>query len=723
MKKRVPNNLPVASTGEQPPAGMPASFNNLPTHLTPFIGRRDELAEVGKLIQNPNCRLLTLTGSGGIGKTRIAIEAARQAAFTPEAFSDGVYYISLTSLTSPEFILPALAVVLKMAISGQSDLLSQIGEHLKNRRALLLFDNFEHLLDGAQLLPALLSTAPEIQILATSRERLNVQGEWGIEIHSMRYPTLQETRRVESFSAVQLFLQGARQAVPGFSLGEQDRYYVAQICHFVGGMPLGIELAAAWVKTLSLKEIADAIQQNLDFLGSAASPLSDRPSSLRAVFEQSWGRLSQRDQEVFSKLAIFQGGFRREAASQVADAPLPVLMSLMDKSLIRRTAQGRYEIHEVLRQYAWDKISSATGEVGEGPAVVQAKHCAYFTDFLFQREEDLKGGRVKEALEEIGEEIENLRTAWSWAEKHARWEDIDRALDALYRFYDTRSWFQEGEEVLDATVKSLIAATSGEMSESQQLLLARLYSRQGMFCQRLGLYDEARHWLDQSIPILRSLSAPAETALALNYLGNVIYRLGDYAMTARLYEESLALYVELENIWGRESVTNNLGNTFVRLGNYEKAHELYEESLLLACQAGNRPGIARVLNNLANLAGLRGEHDVAEQYLRECLVAFEELNDRMGIASTLQNMGEVAVNRKEYDLARERYSQSLAIRREISHHWGVIRSLLGLGKLAVELGQKDEAHKFLEECLEISEHSGNRSEYLECLEVMKKIRP
>ncbi len=348
------------------PARIP---NNLPTQPTPFIGRTEELADIRQLFDNPACRLVTLLGPGGIGKTRLAQEVARQSLEGQgPAFPQGVYFVSLAPLQTADLLAPAIADALMFAFHSeeasdqpQRDHLMQLADYLRQRQMLLVLDNFEHLISGSSLVSELLRQAPLLKILVTSRERLNVRGEWAYEIQGMHFPDAGQAGGLENFSAAQLFLQSAQRAQVGFSPSTQEQAEIARICRLVEGFPLAIELAAAWVRLLTCQEIGAEIEKNLDFLADSLRDLPLRHQSLRAVFEHSWSLLPAPEQKLLSALSVFRGEFSRQAAEQISGASLPRLSSLVDKSLLHRNLSGHYEMHELLKQYAREKFDSRTG--------------------------------------------------------------------------------------------------------------------------------------------------------------------------------------------------------------------------------------------------------------------------------------------------------------------------------------------------------------------------
>jgi predicted ATPase/DNA-binding SARP family transcriptional activator len=455
--------------------------HNLPAQLTSFVERKAILAKIVDCLGDPTCRLLTLVGPGGSGKTRLALQAAAEVLSDaqPDRYPHGVYFVSLAALDSAKAIVPAVAGAIGFFFYAdpgkppqQPSPRQQLLDHLRTKEMLLILDNVEHLLAPAPALPQgcrdgmskvegcgdeggagfvteILKGAPRIKILATSRARLKVQGEHLLPIGGMDFPkptssTLSASTDIGRYGAARLFLQGAQWVRPGFELTPTNQADVVRICRLVDGLPLGILLAAAWVGMLAPAEIAVQIRQSLDFLTTDLRGVPDRQRSMRAAFDYSWALLTARERMVMRALSVFRGGFTRQAAQRVAGATLRELRALMDKSLLvwNPGRDERYEMHELLQQYAAEKLGSVPAE----EAAARHRHCAYFAGFLQQREADLTGRDQKEALAKIGAEIENVRTAWNWMVDQGRIDDIDRSPGGLAEFYRIRAWLQEGEE-------------------------------------------------------------------------------------------------------------------------------------------------------------------------------------------------------------------------------------------------------------------------------------
>jgi len=413
--------------------------HNLPPQPTAFVGREAELAKIASFLNNPLAQLLTLVGPGGIGKTRLALQAAARCV-EPEAnleqrFSDGVFFVSLAAdeaMASGEAqssLIAAIATTLRFDSYGPMLPQAQLLNHLREKDMLLILDNLEQLIPEARQLGHLLRFAPRVKLLVTSRARLNLQEEWLMEVPGLNVPsTAVPPESLAAYSAVALFVQQARRVLAGFTFSEAETESVIRVCQLVEGVPLGIELAASWLRMLTCKEIAVEIEQGLDFLTTSLQNVPERHRSLRAVFDYSWDLLSPAEQETFRQLAVFRGGFHRQAAARVvAAASLPMLAGLVDKSLLRRDAAGRYEIHDLLRRYAEEKLSADPMESER----VRDRHCHYYAELMVAHQAGLKGEDVSEALTTLNVERDNVRAAWNWALSHRRVEELDMFMECL----------------------------------------------------------------------------------------------------------------------------------------------------------------------------------------------------------------------------------------------------------------------------------------------------
>ncbi len=507
----------------------PRANKRPPPRLAPFIGRTTELAEISRLLAQADCHLLTITGPGGVGKTRLAQEVAAAHRAT---FPHGVFFVPLAALTSPEFVVSALAEAIGLPFgtgSARRNQAQQIETYLAPRQLLLVPDNFEHLLAASHFLAQLLQAAPGVKILATSTERLNVQEEWLFHLRGLPL----ETARDELSGAAQMFLQAARKVAKGFALAPADHAPVERICQLVEGLPLSLELAAAWVTTLSCGEIAEEIERNLDFLSTAARNAPERHRSLRAVFEYAWRFLDAPEQAALARLALFNSGFTRVAAQRVAGADLNQLARLVNKSLLYRTAAGRYELHRALRHYAHQKAPA--------PVDAQWQLAQYYAQFLQARQTLLRGHGQKQAVEEIRDELENILAGWQFVIAHTAAALAQAYLEGLFWFYDICRRTRDAVEIFRQSVSAWESVSA--QTTLNHVVFGKLLAWHGWFLARMGDVTGALAEIRRSLALFATLDAVAqEDAVLVNTLGLYLDAVENPEDAQRMAEASLAYY-------------------------------------------------------------------------------------------------------------------------------------------------------------------------------------
>ena len=706
----------------RPPAP-PRPRHNLPARITPLVGREAELAALPRLLNDPDQRLITILGPSGIGKTRLAVEtAAAQMAH----YTHGVYLVRLAPLESADLIVSAIVEALNFPLSGRSSPKQQLIDYLRQKQMLLVLDNFEHLLSGSPPLgeieggpifvTELLQAAPDLKILVTSRARLQVQGEQLFPLEGIEVPRPGEaTLPTEALQtgAIRLFLQSARRLVPDFEITAENVRDVIQICRLVEGTPLAILLAAAWVAVLTPAEILAEIGRGFDFLASDLRDVEARQQSLRAVFGHSWRLLTEREQTIFAQLSVFRGGFTREAAAAVTEASPRDLLALVNKSLLHHTPAGRYEIHELLRQYAEehlnkDKVGETGAPADENSAVyaVRHRHSAYYTTFLQQREADLKGARQQAALAEILADGENVRTAWQWAAAQGQIEWLDRALESLGCFYEWRGRNHEGKAACQLAIEKLESA----QSVTKLRVLVRLFAWQGTFSRRTNI-EQAEHLVRQSLallgqPELAQQDTRSEQAFALRQMG-VITAESDYQEALRLYQQSLRLYQALGDDWATANVQDVLGWTFQHLGQPDKAVQLLSQSLELRGTLDDKRGIANSLHGLSYLALSKGQLEEAEQMTRQSLALFREIGDRGLLARGLLNLGTILVRVGKFSEGQSLLGECLQVYEDLGLPNPIALSNTWQGYAKMHLGRYEQARTQLQKGLTLFRKIGN----------------
>ncbi len=660
--------------------------HNLPSQTTPFIGRESELAALDELLDDPAVRLVSIVGPGGIGKTRLAIEsAARQ----NTRFAHGVHFVSLAPLASAGQLLQTLMEALKLSISSGADLKAQLLRYLRTKQMLLLMDNFEHLMADARLLNEILEAAPGVTILATSREKLNLSGETVFGVLGLEYADWQTPEEALSNSAAQLFVQTAQRARPDFEMSQEDVGPVAQICQLVEGMPLGILLAAAWVDLLSPQEIAAEISKSLDFLQVELRDLPARQRSLRAVFETSWERLTQAERDLFKTLSLFRGGFTREAAGEVAGASLRDLSGLDNKSFLRRDhITGRYEVHELLRQYAGERLAT----VPEAKVAAHESHAVYFTNFMEKMSRELRSGRQKTCLDEIERDIENVRACWRYLAEQGNSTEIAKIVDSLWYFHEIRGWYHAGIALFDEAEATLLAIGDDEdtAAVASQMLGARSW-----FMSLLGSAQQSQEMAKRSLATLKRLNRRQEQLIPLEGLAMSNFFLDQISGLIEAIQESLDIARELSHEWWEAACWSWFGHAYVAAQSLDEAHRYAEMADEMAGQTGD-PWLSFFPSQaLAQIATLQDDYLVAKERFQLALEAAQSINFKRGMGYTNSNLGGVSYMLEEFVEAEHYHLQSLRISNEIGQLRELLGDIYGIARVWAVSGKESEAVELL----------------------------
>ncbi|MBI1277631.1 MAG: tetratricopeptide repeat protein [Anaerolineaceae bacterium] len=658
------------------------AHHNLPSQITPFVGRETELREVVHLLRAQGTRLVTILASGGMGKTRLSLAAAEK--LLPN-FPDGVTFVPLAALESSAEIVSTIATHAGYQFQRNGQLpQQQLAEFFSSKKALLVLDNFENLLDGAALVVDLLKAAPDLSILVTSREKLSVTGETVYTLAGLHYPDAQDDENV-TYSAVELFEQCACRIHPSFDL-LTSRDDVIQICRLVEGLPLAIELAAAWVEVLTPAEIVTEITASLDFLSSTLRDIPERQRSVRAVFDSTWRRLDEQERRAFMKLSVFRGGCTRRAAQTVAGVGLRSLTDLADKALIAWSAvTERYSVHELLRQYAAEALEK-TGEA----AAVRTAHSQYYGAAMAEREAHLKDGRQLQALSDITDDLDNVLAGWFWSLQQA---DDDTALQyarSVGLFYHIRSRYQEAVDILSEAL-GLLEQRSRTPSP---LLLGWVLAWYANHLMLLSQYDAARAVLSRSLAIAREQGDRSLEAFCLHRYG---FDMVKFAIGATV-TEALAISRELNDLYMAAYCLNTLAViNFLANDDTEAYIRMTTEARDIRREIGDSVGLAISLNNLADAHQRMGKWDDAERYVLECLDLHREAGAIHGIGMGLRNRIAQLLFRHDLVAAEDHIREGLTLARQAGHRNNTVAILYETSLLRLLQGNYDEARAFAEE--------------------------
>ena len=616
-----------------------AARHNLRQQLTPFIGRQRELAEIARLLAQPELRLLTILAPGGMGKTRLALAAAEAQL---SHFPDGVFFIPLAPLSSAEDIVATIADSLGLSFYGSDPPERQLIGFLQSRVMLLLLDNFEHLLEAAPLVTAMLQAAPRLKVLATSREKLKLSGETVLNLAGLHFPPREPPANAHEYDAVRLFLHSAQRSQPDFSLKAANRDALAQICRLTEGMPLGLELAAAWVDVLSLEQIADELQQGIDILESDLRDVPARHRSLRACFEQTWSRLSADEQFVFARLSVFRGGFDSEAAQAVAAATLRQLRKLVDKALLQLASESRYDLHELLRQYAAEKLAEMS--LAESTA---DRHLDFFIALTDEAEKHHFGQAQTLWFNRIEADLENIRAALAWSLEAAASARGLQLASLMSAFWSVRNYVVEGQEWMNR----LLAVNQDAPPE----LRARALYHAARHSFSMGLTKEARSYAEDAVVLSRSLEEPTLTAWSLLNLGGILIQSAELSRAAALFDESLALFRALEDLHGVNNILRLKSEIAIRQGDFAQARHLLDEVIRHSAAGGHAVGLGHGFELLGLIAWTTGE-DLAltRRYLQDSIAHYQEAGARLYMSRV-----QVSLGLAEYAAGNHREAQHL----------------------------------------------------------------
>lgn len=684
--------------------------HNLPPQPTGFIGRTREVVEIQEKLLQPACRMVTLLGIGGIGKTRLALQVAAQM-LEQGAFLDGVYFVPLSATESSEALLAAIAKALDIAAAG--DLKMQLQDFVRAKELLLVLDNMEQLTEAAPLLGELLQAAPHLKLLVTSRERLNVQWEWLYPVAGLEYPSSAVPAiELGTWSALSLFVERARRVQPGFQPGDGELQDVRRIAQLVEGMPLALELAGGWAASHSTHDILGEMERNLDFLATTRRDVPARQRSLRAVLDYSYGLLIPEQRQALICMAVFVNGFTRDAAVAVTGVSVANLQALLNCALLRLTVSGtssRYTMHELVRQYAWEKWNQASETI----PLVRTRHAYYFAEFGRVRVPLLKGTAFKRARAELAPEFENLIAAWEWglrADVTTRQEVLKTLLEALLLLSELGVQYHRALALYENAIVFLEQAADAQTSGVRHILaLLRIQSAWILF--RLGKYADAIALTGRALPPLAETGTTADCALAYLILAASEYGQGDFETAVRSFLTSLQLYEQSHDAWGSTGVLGNLGEVEFERGNYEQAQNYLTRALHLGRESDIRHQLPHTLNNLGTLALRQKRYLAAEHYFQEALTMGLENDDQFVSTQVMAHLAET-LSSNDPGRAAELNQQAILRMEQFGDRQGLIGALALRGTLERARGEWSAAKRDFRRALALARDLNVPARYL-----------
>ncbi len=701
---------------------------DIPTLNTVLYGRDSELQQIVTYLDDPGHRLVTLVGPGGIGKTCLAIEAARRYG---DRTKDGAVFVDLQAVEQSDLVIQRLADSLQLAIQDSEPAVSQVIRFLQGKETLIFFDNFEQVVDAAPLVGQLLVESPGTTALITSRTPLRIRQEWVLHVDGLPVPDAEVEHTYADEASTQLFVDRATKIRTDLQV-QSELPAIERVCRLVEGMPLAIELAASWAHVLDCSEIADELERSHTLLETEMRDVPERHRSIEAIFQQSMSMLPELDRQVFGRLTIFRGGFTRDAAIKVAGANLGILSSLVNRSLIRPAGSGRYRIHELVRQHGAEDLATDEGNRSS----TERAHCDYYMELLASLRDDLTVARQVEAVAEVDAELENVRTAWNFAVENLLAPLIAYAATAYGQFIQYRGQYAVAGRTFADAVKVL---ESAEQTTEVQKALALVLIEHGRFSLRQGHMSDAQSAYERSAALHQALDMEPEfgflmdpqlgfayiestrgnidsaidhatesleraqtqrhrphVAMANQLLGHLALRKGDLENARRFDQTAMEGCIEQGERWFLAYCYNELGEVEVAEGRYSEASELFQQSLEISTQFSDRANMGLAHTYLGEVASLAGDYENARLCFEESRSAYEQLGDRGGSTRVQSGLGLLAVSLGDFATAAEYLSQVLDTGLEMQYPAMILCALEGAGELALKNGQRSQGVPLLE---------------------------
>ncbi len=726
------------------------TLHHFPTQFTPFIGREKELLHIRELFLDPNCRLLTLVGPGGMGKSRLSIAVAESLA-DGGGFSDGIYFFPLAAVHDSDTLVMRLVSGLDVALSARMKPKDHLLDYLRHRHCLLVLDNFEQLVESAPLLADMLAAAPDLRLLVSSHIPLQLRAEKRLTVPGLDYPDEGDMYAdASAYSAIRLFVESASYADASFQLNPENEQAIIQICQFVQGVPLALELAASWVNVLSCAEIAREIGRNANLLSRTLRDKPSRHQGMAAVFDYSYALLEETEQVVLGQLTVFPSSFDLEAATAITDATPLTLARLLDRSLLQRKKDGRFALHPMLHQFVTQKI-------GEQDRQVSQQHSTYFLNFVVSQEDAFNGALPRQAIAAVHAELDNVRQAWRWAVEQGDVSLINRSLEGLARFYHVATLFQEGENAIRiARQAQQVTGTEtqfqlqewhayfvhllGDQSEATQLAqaalelagqdaarqarahnllgrilpavgktkeaiayleqaigyyrksadlknLARALQRMVLACLRGGEHDEMLRYAQEAIPLHQALERKQGLAQLNNVMAGFYFERGDMAQALAHIEQAQQLYEAIDSKLDAAVVAANLGSLYSSLGQFEDALASNQRAIDISQEMGNRPNLSRDLSNRGAILATIGEFERSLDYYFRAIEIEKALGNESRVAYFQAGIASVYQTKGDTATAQIYYDLALPVLLKQANPYHVVGPLLGKAELLLQQGE------------------------------------
>lgn len=700
----VEGSLPVAAS-----ARTATRSYYLPSPTGPLIGRETEIEHILAQLADPACRLLTVTGPGGIGKTSLALAVGERLLQSPPPWlADGLYFVSLADATGADYLPTAVAETLALPLNKRQGVAAQVEQFLRPKAVLLVLDSLAPLAENISWLRHLMTISPRLKVVVTAREPLNRQWEWRYPLAGLAYP--QAEAEAETFAAVQFFVQTAEQVQPGFAYTADEGGAIIRICQLVHGWPLALQMAAAWVRLMSCQAIAAQIDSSLDLLTTSLQDIPPRQRSIRVIFDHTWRSLSDEERYTLEQLALFRGGFTLAAAIEVATASHQLLLGLVDRALVQyEPRHDRYRLHQMLRQFALEKAQANEAAYESG----QEAHGRYYLQLLHTEGERLNTVQFQEALEAVKVDVENVRQAWMWAARAPHYERLAAALRYIARFYEGGGPPQEAVAFFRRTLAILEETEANRGQKPAALIAAILYHMAGSLIF-MGQYAEATTAVQAAQEIAYALADVTLINDLFMTQARIFREQGEYEQAHAVLQEAITFNRRHDNLEGVGHALHTQGNTYWSMSAYDEAVRCYEEGRRIYRQLGNENRVSILTGNIGTVQWRQGLYHEALAKYEVALAAQRKAGNAAQIGIWLGNMGLVYVDLEEDERALAYLDEALTIHEQLGRKYYKIELYLGKVALYLRRGELDTAVAFHKQASDLAFEISNRTYLLNC---------
>ncbi len=658
------------------------ALNTLPNQSTRFIGRKEDLNILNEQLKQTDCRLLSIIGLGGTGKTRLTLELARQ---QQGQLKDGILFIALAALTSRDALVNACAEALQLNLKPNEDSEKQVLAYLKDKAFLFVFDNFEHLLEEASFLEAMLRQSTQLKLIVSSRERLNVAGEWLFDLEGFRFSKELELEAIKEQDATLLFINSAKRVVPTLSFSDDDYRHIHSISERVAGLPLALELAASWARLMSIERIALELSQSYDLLSSDLNDLPERHRNLNSILEKTWLDLSEKKRQTLASFSVFQGGCSLDAAEAITNANFSLLLSLVNQSLLLRNQEGRFEMHALIQQHAKKNLQQSP----EALADSLNKHAAYYQNELIKTQLSMSNISA-EKQQRIKQDLANYQSSWQTLNKNHKLQDLGELNQSLFAFFNLSGRFSEGLELF-----SSVQSKFDTLAADDAVTLGFIKLSESRFLRQLGQIKETQILLQDVLSTAQQHKHTGLLANTSSYLGDCAFELGDYPATQKYFRQAETAYKAINDWRGLARVHNMLGNLAKNQAKYELALTHFNKTLEAANELNDTMTKAIALNNMANISEAQADYEAALKSYLACLAIFEEMQFLKGIAVTKTNAGLVNFKLGKLELAKTLLKESLVIKEQQKDIKSIVLSQVNLADVYLAEENLNKAESYL----------------------------